>query len=422
MNEEIIINQPSCADAVDSNALSVTEAMQRINKLIHEIRDTELLPIRDALGRILAEDVKSTINVPGHTNSAVDGYAILSEDLEKNALKTLIVIGTAFAGKPFKQSVQCGQCVRVMTGAKMPPGTDTVIMQEHVFITNDHIRFNPGYKAGQNVRQAGEDLKVGDVAISAGKKLTPAELGMLASMGIADIKVRRKLRVTFFSTGNELRSLGDPLNEGEIYDSNRYTLHGMLSRLPVDINDMGVIPDQPQMMHDAFQQASSNADVVITTGGVSVGEADFVKQVIGEVGNVDFWKLAIKPGRPLAFGKINDAIFFGLPGNPVAVMVTFYQFVQPTLKRIMGQSEINPVRFKVLCTTKLRKKPGRVEYYRGILNTDNDGQVTVCKAGMQGSGILSTMSKANCFIVLASDRSTVEPGQLVDVEPFEGLM
>lgn len=422
MSEETVINQPSCADAVDSNALSVTEAMQRINNLVHEIKDSEPLPIRDALGRILAEDVHSTINVPGHTNSAVDGYAISSADLPVESPKTLNITGTAFAGKPFTQQVQRGQCVRVMTGAKMPPGTDTVIMQEHVQVDNDSIRFNPGYQSGQNVRHAGEDLKIGQVAISAGKKLTPAELGMLASMGIADIKVRRKLRVAFFSTGNELRSLGETLGEGEIYDSNRYTLHGMLSRLPVDINDMGVIADDPHAMRKAFEQASKTADVVITTGGVSVGEADFVKQVIGEVGNVDFWKLAIKPGRPLAFGKINDAVFFGLPGNPVAVMVTFYQFVQPTLKRIMGQSDINPPRFKVLCTSKLRKKPGRVEYYRGILTTENDGRVTVCKAGMQGSGILSTMSKANCFIVLPADRSTVEPGQLVDIEPFEGLM
>jgi len=284
------------------------------------------------------------------------------------------------------------------------------------------IRFNPGYKPGQNVRLAGEDLAIGQVAIEAGKKLTPAELGMLASMGIADLEVRRKLRVSFFSTGNELRSVGEPLAEGEIYDSNRYTLHGMLSRLHVEINDMGVIPDQPEKIREAFLHASSNADVVITTGGVSVGEADFIRNIIEEVGTVDFWKLAIKPGRPLAFGKINDAVFFGLPGNPVAVMVTFYQFVQPTLKRIIGQTNIDQARFKVTCQSTLRKKPGRMEYYRGILTTDNEGRVSVRKAGMQGSGILSSMSKANCFIVLAAGRSTVEPGQLVDVEPFEGLI
>jgi len=422
MNENIAINQPNCADAVDSNALSVAAAMQRINALVAVVADTELVPIRDALARILAEDVCSTINVPSDTNSAVDGYAIAAADLSQDTPRQLTIVGTTFAGQPYKENIQPGQCVRIMTGAKMPPGSDTVIMQEHVSLQGDVIRFNPGYKSGQNVRHAGEDLTIGQVAIHAGKKLTPAELGMLASMGIAEVKVRRKLRVAFFSTGDELRSLGEPLGEGEIYDSNRYTLHGMLSRLNVEIDDMGVIPDQPQAIRQAFLQASRHADVVITTGGVSVGEADYVKEIINEVGNVDFWKLAIKPGRPLAFGKINDAIFFGLPGNPVAVMVTFYQFVQPTLKRIMGQTDIVQTRFKVPCTTTLRKKPGRMEYYRGILSTDNEGQVSVRKAGMQGSGILSSMSKANCFIVLPPDSESVEPGQIVDVEPFEGLI
>ena len=422
MSEDIVINQPSCADAVDATALPVEEAIQRINAIADVVEDTELVPIRAALERTLADDVFSTINVPSHTNSAVDGYAMAAGDLANDTAKQLTVVGTTFAGQPYKERIQPGQCVRIMTGAKMPVGTDSVIMQEHVLLEGDVIQFNPGHKAGQNVRHAGEDLKIGQVAIPAGKKLTPAELGMLASMGIEKVKVRRKLRVTFFSTGNELRSLGEPLKEGEIYDSNRYTLHGMLSRLQVEINDMGVIPDRPDVMREAFLTASSNADVVITTGGVSVGEADFVKDIIAEIGAVDFWKLAIKPGRPLAFGKINDAIFFGLPGNPVAVMVTFYQFVQPTLRRMMGQTDINQTRFKVTCESSLKKKPGRMEYYRGILSTGTDGRVSVRKAGMQGSGILSTMSKANCFIVLSSDRHSVEPGELVDVQPFEGLI
>ena len=422
MSEDIVVNQPSCADGIDINALPVEDAMQRINALISVVTDCEVVPIRDALDRTLAKDIRSTINVPSHTNSAVEGYAITSDDLAPTNPIQLRVDGTAFAGQPYQETVNPGHCVRIMTGAKMPQGTDTVIMQEHVSLNDDTIRFNPGYRRGQNVRHAGEDLTVGQVAIEAGKKLTPAELGMLASMGIADVDVRPKLRVAFFSTGNELRSVGEPLAEGEIYDSNRYTLHGTLSRLRIEINDMGVIPDQPEKIREAFLQASSNADVVITTGGVSVGEADFVRDIIAEVGNVDFWKLAIKPGRPLAFGKINNAVFFGLPGNPVAVMVTFYQFVQPTLRRIMGQSDVTPSRFKVTCTSSLKKKPGRVEYYRGILTTDIDGRVSVRKAGMQGSGILSTMSKANCFIVLAAGRSAVEPGQLVDVEPFEGIM
>ena len=422
MSDDIVISQPSCADAVDTTALPVAEAIQRINSIVEVVSESEVVPIRAALERTLADDIFSTINVPSHTNSAVDGYAISATDLSHDTSKTLTVTGTAFAGQPYKDKIQPGQCVRIMTGAKMPAGTDTVIMQEHVSLDDDVIRFSSGHKAGQNVRHAGEDLTIGQIAIPAGKKLTPAELGMLASMGIEKVKVRRKLRVAFFSTGNELRSLGEPLNEGEIYDSNRYTLHGMLSRLQVEIRDLGVIPDQPDVMREAFLTASSNADVVITTGGVSVGEADYVKEIISKIGAVDFWKLAIKPGRPLAFGKINDTIFFGLPGNPVAVMVTFYQFVQPTLRRMMGQTDINQTRFKVMCESSLKKKPGRVEYYRGILSTDNDGQVTVRKAGMQGSGILSNMSKANCFIVLSADQHAVEPGQFVDVQPFEGLI
>lgn len=422
MNDGVVINQPSCADRFDINALPVEQAMQRINALINVVQETELVPIRDALERTLAKDVRSTINVPSHTNSAIDGYAISSADLSSDKTIQLSVIGTTFAGQPFRETVKPGQCVRIMTGAKMPASTDTAIMQEHVALDGDVIRFNPGYKPGQNVRQAGEDLKIGQIAIAAGKKLTPAELGMLASMGIAEINVYRKLRVAFFSTGNELRSVGEKLEEGEIYDSNRYTLHGMLTRLQVEITDLGVIPDKPEKIREAFLRASSNADVVITTGGVSVGEADFVRDILTEIGKVDFWKLAIKPGRPLAFGKINDAVFFGLPGNPVAVMVTFYQFVQPALRRIMGQSDIMQNRFKVTCLSPLKKKPGRVEYYRGILSTDNEGRINVSKAGMQGSGILSSMSKANCFIVLPADRAAIEPGQMVDVEPFEGLM
>ena len=318
MSEDLVINQPSCADGIDVNALPVEEAMQRINASISVVRDIETVPIRDALERILANDVRSTINVPSHTNSAVDGYAITSRDLSSTNSTQLIVDGTAFAGQPYQETVHPGHCVRIMTGAKMPQGTDTVIMQEHVSLDGDMIRFNRGYRPGQNVRLAGEDLTIGQVAIEAGKKLTPAELGMLASMGFADVEVRRKLRVAFFSTGNELRSVGESLAEGEIYDSNRYTLHGMLTRLQVEINDMGVIPDQPEKLREAFVSASNNADAVITTGGVSVGEADFVRDTIVEVGNVDFWKLAIKPGGPLAFVKINNAVFFGLPGNPVA--------------------------------------------------------------------------------------------------------
>jgi molybdopterin molybdotransferase len=317
---------------------------------------------------------------------------------------------------------QSKQCVRIMTGAKMPEGLDTVIMQEQVECTDNIIRIGPGHKPGQNVRQAGEDLAIGEIAVPAGKKISPAELGLFASLGIADIKLARKLRVAFFSTGDELRSIGEPLAEGEIYDSNRYTLHGMLARLNVESLDMGVVADTRDAISEAFQHAASMADVVITTGGVSVGEADFVKEILVETGSVDFWKLAIKPGRPLAFGTVNDALFFGLPGNPVAVMVTFYEFVQPALRRMMGQSDVRPARFKVRCQSRLRKRPGRMEFQRGHLEIADNGDLSVSRSGAQGSGMLSSMSTANCFIVLPTASGNVEPGDDVYVEPFEGLV
>jgi molybdopterin molybdotransferase len=380
--------------------------------------------VRSALNRTLAEDVYSTVNVPAHTNSAMDGYAVRSSDLPAdNSTTTLTAIGTAWAGRPYRGSAQENQCVRIMTGAKMPEGTDTVIMQEQVECDPDNmIRIGSGHQPGQNVRQAGEDLAIGEAAVPAGKRISPAELGLFASLGIAEIKLARRLRVAFFSTGDELRSIGEPLADGEIYDSNRYTLHGMLARLNVTSLDMGVIADQRDAIHEAFQHAASMADVVITTGGVSVGEADFVKEILAETGTVDFWKLAIKPGRPLAFGTVNDALFFGLPGNPVAVMVTFYEFVQPALRRMMGQSNVRPARFKVPCQSRLRKRPGRMEFQRGRLKLEDDGSLSVSRSGAQGSGMLSSMSTANCFIILPTASGSVEPGDSVWVEPFEGLV
>jgi molybdopterin molybdotransferase len=309
-----------------------------------------------------------------------------------------------------------------MTGAKMPDGLDTVIMQEQVECVDDTILIGSGHKPGQNVRQAGEDLAVGAVAVSAGTRIDPAELGLFASLGVAEVEVARRLRVAFFSTGDELRSIGEPLAEGEIYDSNRYTLHGMLTRLGVELLDMGVIADQREAIGDAFRRAASMADVIITTGGVSVGEADYVKEILAETGTVDFWKLAIKPGRPLAFGTVRDAFFFGLPGNPVAVMVTFYEFVQPALRRMMGQQGLRPARFRVPCRSRLKKRPGRMEFQRGLLQVADNGSLSVSRTGAQGSGMLSSMSSANCFIILPTDSGSVEPGDMVDVEPFEGLV
>jgi molybdopterin molybdotransferase len=333
----------------------------------------------------------------------------------------LVEIGTAFAGRVFEGAVGAGQCVRVMTGAVMPAGTDTVVIQELTRKEGNSVIVPPGQKAKQNVRYAGEDLKAGVPVLRSGKLLRAADLGLVASLGIASVQVKRRLRVAFFATGDELASIGEPLKEGQVYDSNRYTLFGMLSDLGVELMDMGVVRDDPALLEKAFKDASERADVVITTGGVSVGEADFVKQLMGKLGEVLFWKIAMRPGRPMAFGRIGNAFLFGLPGNPVAVMVTFYQFVRNALLHLSGRTDdyVLPL-LKVPAAVPLRKVPGRTEYQRGILFRDG-GEWKVKTTGQQGSGVLRSMSEANCFIVLEHERAAVKAGELVAVELFEGL-
>jgi molybdopterin molybdotransferase len=419
---DYVKNAPGCADNAEPGLLSVEQAEQRIFNSIKSLHCPERVDIRNALGRTLATDVHSNTNVPAHTNSAMDGYAIRAQDIPVDDTVLLTLAGTALAGRPFTGSVSAGQCIRIMTGAKLPDGCDTVVMQEQAKVDGDSIRIDAGHRAGENVRQAGEDLALGQTAIPAGKCLEAADLGLLASMGMGEINVTRSPRVAFFSTGDELRPVGSQLAESEIYDSNRYSLHGMLQRQDVKLNVMGIISDNPADMKAAFRDAAQVADVVITTGGVSVGDADYVKAIVAELGKVNFWKLAIKPGRPMAFGTLGDALFFGLPGNPVAVMVTFYQFVQPALRFLLGRKDLRPLRFQVVCTSAIRKRPGRTEYQRGFLNSAADGRLQVSLTGAQGSGILSSMSAANCFIVLAADQDSVKPGDPVTVEPFRGLL
>lgn len=408
--------------AAPKGLLSVAEAQQRIAAQITPIGGMEQLPIRSALGRILAVPVISTINVPPYTNSAMDGYALRGSDLPAGGTARLRVIGRAMAGTPFDGTVNPGEALRIMTGAAMPSGTDTVLMQERVQVDGEHIVVSPGHKPGENVRQAGEDMAIGSTVLEPGKQLLPAELGVLASLGIAEVRVYRRLRVAFFSTGDELKSLGEPLEAGQIYDSNRYTLHGMLTRLGVELLDLGVIRDDRDAIRNAFHDAAAHADVVITSGGVSVGEADFVKQTLDELGQVDFWKIAMKPGKPLAFGNIADAVFFGLPGNPVSVMATFYQFVQPALQKLMGMQVMPTLTLRVPCAVNLKKDVGRTEFQRGILQTNTNGVLTVTTTGRQGSHVLSSMSKSNCFIILPAESSGVQAGEAVAVQPFAGLV
>lgn len=419
----------------DPALLPAAEALSRIEAHVGAITENEAVSLRDALGRILGADVTSPIDVPGHTNSAMDGYAIAGSDLPAQGSKSFELRGTSWAGRPYAGRVGPGDTVQIMTGAVMPAGTDTVVMQEHVELDGPPpgpslplprprvVHITAGHRVGQNVRAAGEDIRRGATVLEAGKRLMPAELGLLASLGISEVQTRRRVRVAVFSTGDELRAAGEPLEPGAIYDSNRHILYGMLTRLGVDLLDLGVVRDERTAVSAAFERAAASADVIISSGGASSGEADYIRETLAELGQVGFWRIAIRPGRPLAFGRVRDAVFFGLPGNPVAVMVTFYQFVQPALMQLMGQRpvQLTPT-VQARCTTKLRKKPGRVEYYRAVLERDADGDLVVRHTGKTGSGLLHTMSDANCFILLPEHADSVEAGTAVEVQPFFGLV
>jgi len=407
----------------DPNSMPVARAREYIRAFLRPVSAIERVPIRSALGRVLAEDVRSTLNVPPQDNSAMDGYALRWADLKPDSEVALEVVGTAFAGKPFADATRAGQAVRIMTGGNMPAGCDTVVMQERVKTAPGRVIVPAGVQRGQNVRAGGSDISEGALVFKRGQLVQPAELGMIASLGIGEVSVYRRLRVAFFSTGDELVSIGLPLRPGQIYDSNRYTLYAVLSRLGVDVMDMGVIRDNPAAIEAAFTQASHAADAVITSGGVSVGEADFVRQLLAKLGDVLFWKIAMKPGRPLAYGKIGEAHFFGLPGNPVSAMVTFYQFVREALLVLMGVPEPAPLPvLKAVCTTPIKKAPGRTEFQRGILSPGPGGEWTVRSTGDQGSNILSSMSLANCFIILPEDQGNTAEGASVDVQVLEGLI
>lgn len=414
--------QASCQDDYDPESLSVDEARMRMREFVTPITGIERVAVRAALGRVLAESVRARFPVPQHTNAAMDGYAIRGDSLPPSGHQAFTEIGVSLAGRPFDGSVGPDQCVRITTGAVVPEGADTVVMQEHVARDKNNILIDNNHKAGQNVRAAGEDIAPGDDVLLVGHRMTPADLGLVASLGLTEVGVRRKLRVAFFSTGDELRSLGEPLAPGTIYDSNRYTLWGMLTAMGAEVVDMGVVRDDEQALVAAFHEAGAIADVVITSGGVSVGEADYTRQVLAAVGEVALWKVAMKPGRPMAFGRVGEAVFFGLPGNPVSVMVTFYQFVQPVLRQMLGAATSLIPTVTARTTCRLKKRPGRVEFQRGVLARGEDGGWTVTPTGDQGSGILTSMSEANAFIVLDTDSRGVDVGMTVEVQPFFGVL
>jgi len=415
--------QRSCGDENELGTLTVQQALQNMLNSVSEKTTNEKTQLSSAIDRILTEPITSPINVPSHRNSAVDGYAINQADLAENSeIKTLNIIGQVVAGHPYTGQIQRGETIQIMTGAQMPSATDTVIMQEHVEVSGDTIRIDARHTAGQNVRQAGEDIECGQTVLQAGIKLTPPQIGLCASLGVSEISVKTPLTVAIFSTGDEVLSLGETPREGCIYDSNRYSLISALKKLGCDVLDMGIIGDDPEKLRHAFELAAKSADVIFTSGGVSVGEADYTKQVLSEIGNINFWKVAMKPGRPVAFGSINNATFFGLPGNPVAVMVTFYQFALPCLQKMMGlTSPLLAPNIKAQCTSRIRKLTGRTEFQRGILSLTDSGKWEVCTTGKQGSGILRSMSDANAFIILEHDRASVTEGEWVTVQPFSSL-
>jgi len=401
----------------DPNSMPVEQARQLIKQFLSPVTETETIKIQDAFHRTLAADVLSPMNVPPHDYSSMDGYAVRADDLTGSSNK-LKKIGSSFAGHAFAGKVGAGECVRIMTGATIPDGSDSVVMQEQVKVDGDNIEFSAACKCGQNIRLLGEDIQKGAVVLSQGQRINAAEMGLLASLGFAEITVFRKLKIAIFSTGDELIQPGKSLASGQIYDSNRFTLIGLLTELGAEILDMGNIRDDKNAVRAALLKASSQADVIITSGGVSVGDADYIKELLDEVGEVVFWKLAMKPGRPLAYGKVGKCHFFGLPGNPVAVMVTFLQFVRNALWELMGQHPKPAFSFQAICTTPIKKAAGRTEFQRGILTQGDDGLWTVQTTGEQGSGILSSMSRANCFIVLPMEQGNVEKGSVVQIQLF----
>ncbi len=404
--------------------LQVEDALRRMLEAVTPVRGYEQVGLLDAGFRVLHEPVMSLFDVPSHANSAVDGYAVRAADLPSSGQTVeLVVVGTAWAGRPFTGRVAAGQAVRIMTGAPIPTNADTVLMQEQVEVFGERIRVNEGHHAGDNIRQAGEDLKSGTIVLALGRYLTPPDIGLIASLGLGEVKVKRRPRVALLSTGDEINPIGRPLGPGGIYDSNRYALHVALNRLNVKVMDQGIVPDDPELLGEALSRAAAAADVVISTGGVSAGEADFVRNVLSSLGEIDFWKVAMKPGRPLAFGRIGGSTFIGLPGNPVAALVCFFQFVRPVLEKKMGVTDHPPIpRFQALSLDRLDKKPGRTEFQRGILEPSEAGEWRVRKTGPQGSGILSSLSQANALIVLPHDAGSVEPGERVDVVPLAALL
>ncbi|END3384517.1 bifunctional molybdopterin-guanine dinucleotide biosynthesis adaptor protein MobB/molybdopterin molybdotransferase MoeA [Vibrio alginolyticus] len=410
--------EAACCDTLSPAFLSVVQGQEKILSLVNTVSEIEACKIENAYGRVLAEHIVSPVNVPQYTNSAMDGYAIRSDDVDRDSYQ---VIAEVMAGHAYDQPLEVGQAVKIMTGAPTPRNGDTVVMREQAIQEGDKVTFNgANIKAGQNVRQAGEDLAIGSDVFTAGTRLASPEMGMIASLGFGEANVFRKLKVAVFSTGDEVQPPGTEQKANSIYDSNRFTIMGMLEKLGCEILDFGILEDNEQLMIEALENASAQADVVMTSGGVSVGDADYIKLALDKLGQIDFWRINMRPGRPLAFGQINNKPFFGLPGNPVAVMVSFINFVEPALRKMQGEQGWKPLKVNAIATENLRSRQGRTEFSRGIYELDDTGRLTVRTTGKQGSGILRSMSEANCLIEISPAIDTVKAGESVTIIPLQG--
>ncbi|HBC3538327.1 bifunctional molybdopterin-guanine dinucleotide biosynthesis adaptor protein MobB/molybdopterin molybdotransferase MoeA [Vibrio parahaemolyticus] len=408
----------ACCDTLSPAFLSVVQGQEEILSLVNTVSEIEACKIENAYGRVLAEHIISPVNVPQYTNSAMDGYAIRSDDVDRDSYQ---VVAEVMAGHAYDQPLEVGQAVKIMTGAPTPLNGDTVVMREQASQEGDKVTFNgSNIKAGQNVRQAGEDLAIGSDVFTAGTRLASPEMGMIASLGFGEANVFRKLKVAVFSTGDEVQAPGTEQKANSIYDSNRFTIMGMLEKLGCEILDFGILEDNEQLMIEALENASAQADVVMTSGGVSVGDADYIKLALDKLGQIDFWRINMRPGRPLAFGQINNKPFFGLPGNPVAVMVSFINFVEPALRKMQGEQGWKPLKVNAIATENLRSRQGRTEFSRGIYELDDTGRLTVRTTGKQGSGILRSMSEANCLIEISPAIDTVKVGESVTIIPLQG--
>ncbi|WP_415894324.1 bifunctional molybdopterin-guanine dinucleotide biosynthesis adaptor protein MobB/molybdopterin molybdotransferase MoeA [Neptuniibacter sp. PT8_73] len=411
----------SCFDpaANPGGMLPVAESIQTILNQIDIQSSAETVAVSESINRILAVDLVSGINVPQQRNSAMDGYAVAADGLSEESLD---IIGRVFAGDAFSGQVGPNQAVEIMTGAPVPEGADSVIIKEACTREGEQLTFVGSVKKGQNVREAGEDIAEGETALKAGCLLRPQELGLIASLGHTEVTVYRSLKVAIFSTGDEVTAQGQPLPKNCIYDTNRFSLTGLLQRLGCEVIDYGIIEDSQQAMEEALRKASNEADMVISSGGVSMGQADFIKDALAAVGKINFWRIAMRPGRPLAFGKLGNTPFFGLPGNPVAVMVTFTQFVQPALRKMAGEINWQPRRMVAIAETSLRSRPGRTDYSRGVYSINDNGELVVRSTGSQGSGILTSMVSANCLIEISDEFAGIDAGQKVTIQPFSDLI